>query len=53
MSIDLVLTGFVVAGACFYVIRKVIKSGGTCAGGCNASSRQEASGIIDLRNKDL
>ena len=52
MNIDLILTGLVVAGACFYVIRKLMKPGGGCTGGCNCSSKQAPSTIIDLRDKD-
>ena len=53
MTIDLLLTGLVVAVACFYVIRKLMKPGGGCGGGCNCSSKKETSEIIDLRNKDI
>ncbi len=52
MSIDLLLTGLVVAAACFYVIRKFMKRGSGCGGDCGCSSKQEGSGIVDLRDKD-
>ncbi len=52
MTIDLILTGLVVAVACYYVIRTLTKSGGGCAGGCSCSAKQEPSGIVDLRNRD-
>lgn len=52
MNMDLLLTGLVVAVACFYVIRKLTTSGG-CTGGCDCSYKQETSGIVDLRNKDI
>jgi hypothetical protein len=52
MTIDLRLTGLVVAVACFYIIRKLMKPGGGCAGGCGCSSKEEGSKIVDLRDKD-
>lgn len=52
MTIDLLLTGLVVLLACFYVLRRLLKAGTGCGGGCDCSARSEKSGIIDLRNKD-
>lgn len=52
MNIDLLLTGLVVAVACFYVVRKIMKSGDGCAGGCGCSAKPKDGGIADLRNKD-
>ncbi len=52
MTLDLLLTGLVVAVACFYVLRKFLKRDGGCSGGCGCAAKQEKTGIIDLRNKD-
>jgi hypothetical protein len=52
MNVDLLLTGLVVGAACYYVVRKLMKPGSGCTGGCDCSSRQKPSGIVDLRNKD-
>ena len=52
MTLDLLLTGLVVAVACYYVLRKFFKRGGGCSGGCGCSTKQEPTEIKDLRMKD-
>jgi hypothetical protein len=53
MTIDLLLTGLVVAGAVFYVVRKFMKPGAGCANGCGCSAdKKQPVDIIDLRNKE-
>lgn len=54
MTIDLLLTGLVVAVAVFYVVRKFMKPGAGCADGCgcSADNKQQPVDIIDLRNKE-